>query len=193
MSAQEEKNFSVTIVDGKIILSLPEACEPVVWQMDLERAQSAAFTVKEKKKEKRFALVLKSDDGEAEDIAEFDDKKSAVAVLMETSSVMQNAHGLIKGAGATAPSGVGAQAQPSVVASSAKSGGSDKAGAVLAVILVVILLGIWAISASIPSKVGSVGSTAASSSSSSNFVSAPTPARESSGVPVSADDFLSNR
>lgn len=186
-AAKKDKTFNVTIVDGKLILSLPDACDPVVWQMDLEKAQSAAFSVKENKKDKRFALVLRSDQGASEDIAEFEDKASAVDVLMETSSVMQGAHGRIKGGGAAL------DVQKSHVAAASRgSGGSDKAGAVLAVILVVILLGIWAMSASIPDKIGGAA-VAGSSASSSGSASAPTSARESSGVAVSADDFLSNR
>ena len=44
------------VVDGKLILSLPEAATPVIWQMDLEQAQSCALEVKEDKKSKQFNL-----------------------------------------------------------------------------------------------------------------------------------------
>ena len=44
---------TIKIVDSKLILSLPTAQMPVVWQMDLDKAQSAAFTIKENKGDQR--------------------------------------------------------------------------------------------------------------------------------------------
>lgn len=193
MSAVEKQKLdaNVTIVDGKIILSLPNAYSPVVWQMDLEKAQSAAFTVKQDSKTKRHVLILKSDDSAKEEIAEFEDKDTAVQVLMETSSVMQNAHGKIR-AGVASNGNTPASNAAAGAADQKKEGGSDKTGAILAVLLVVILIAIWAVSASIPSRIASTQA-ADPSARQSNFASAPTSARELSGVAVSADDFLSNR
>ena len=177
------KNTSsnVNIVDGKLILSLPDAQMPVVWQMDLEQAQSSAFTVQENKKEKNFTLVLKTQDGTVDTIAAFDDKESAVDTLMETSSVLQNAHGQIKGTVAANSNAVSV--------SSGSDNKSDKMGALLALALIFVLGLIWMISASSGVGTGQPGATTAASLSSASDVSA----RESSGVPVSADDFLSNR
>ncbi len=172
---------SVKIVDGKLILSLPTAQTPVVWQMDLENAQSAAFTIQEDKKKKNFSLVLKAQDGSIDEIAPFDDKESAVEILMETSSVLQNAHGAIKSGGTAA-------SNTNVAPSQSKNnteGGSDKLGAFLAFALVVVLILIWTISSSTPSKISDVAGT--------NAASGSVEPRQSSGVPVSADDFLSNR
>lgn len=171
------KKSNVSIVDGKLILSLPEAETPVVWQMDIDAAKSAAFTVEEDKKQKLFYLTLKADDGKEQKIAPFKEKDGAVAVLMETSSILQNAHGKIKHTAANTNAPVEKQDK------------GEKMGGVLAVLLIVALLGVWMISASMSriSDTGGVGYQA-----SSEGVSLGT-SSESTGVAVSADDFLSNR
>lgn len=170
-------NSNVKIVDGKLILSLPEAQTPVVWQMDLEKAQSASFTVIENKKDKNFALVFKAADGSTDDIAPFDEKQTAVDILMATSSALQNAHGKIKPA-----------ANNNAPAANGKN--SDKLGAILAIALVFVLIAIWSFSAAGPGRIGQGGVNPASSTASIGTSSDP---RQSSGVAVSADEFLSNR
>ncbi len=165
---------SAKIVGEKIVLSLPNATTPVVWQMDLNAAQSASFTVQEDKKKKTFNLVLKKDDGAIEDIAPFDTKDTAVAVLMDTADALQNANNNIP------EIAVGAAMQSS--ANSDKK--NDRIGALLAFALVIVLFGIWLISASNNPPLqeiaqGSETSIAAGTS--------------ESGVAVSADDFLNQR
>lgn len=168
---------NVQIVDGKLILSLPEAQTPVVWQIDLEKAQSASFTVKENKKDKNFDLLFKASDGSTDSIAPFDEKQAAVDILMETSSVLQNAHGQIKPAANSNTS-------------ASKEGKSDKLGAILAVSLVIVLIIIWSFSALGPGRIGQGGFNPAASPASTADASDP---RQSSGVAVSADEFLNNR
>jgi len=169
-------NSTVKITDGKLILSLPNAQMPVVWQMDLGKAQSSSFSIKENKKEKSFALISKNDDGKADEIASFDDKDTAVDILMQTSETLQ------KGSGQATPSASATNIAPT------KKGGSDKLGAILAALLVVVLLTIWMTSASVPNKISGLYGTSASSSINTNGA-----ARSTSGVAVSAEDFLSNR
>lgn len=175
---------SVKIVDGKLILSLPEAETPVVWQMDLDHAKSSAFTVQEDKKAKNFTLVLKTTDGSIEEIAPFKTKEDAVEILMETSNVLQNAHGQIKPVSVVQNAAGG---QPAATAD--KDEGSDKLGAVLAVALIIVLIFVWTISSSGPT--GTLEQSAQNAN--TNALSGNVDPRQSSGVPVSADDFLSNR
>ena len=177
----KQTSSDITIVDGKLILSLPDAQMPVVWQMDLEKAQSSVFTIQENKKDKDFTLVLKNSDGTTNEIASFENKQDAVDVLMETSSVIQNAHGEIKPGAANNNTGQ-ASAQKS-------TGKNDKASAALALALILVLGLIWTMSASRKLDPAARTTTAVASSNSPSS----TNARESSGVPVSADDFLSNR
>ncbi len=167
---------NTAIVDGKLILSLPNAQMPVLWQMDLEKAQSSTFTIQEDKKNKKFTLILKEQDESINEIADFDDKQTATDVLMETSHVLQNAHGQIKPATASTNN---SKKQPAE-----KKENNDKAGAIIALLLIIALTLVWIVSSS--------GNIKRTESTSVSTLSGST-ARESSGVPVSADDFLSNR
>lgn len=171
---------SVKIVDGKLIMSLPEAQTPVVWQMDLEKAQAASFTVSEDKKEKNFKLIFKDQDGKTDEIAPFDEKQGAVDILMQTSSILQNAHGQIK-----------PNSNTTTIITNDNNKKNDKVSAILALALVVVLITIWTMSATGPDRIGTGGVDPNSATSTSVFNNASS--RESSGVAVSADDFLSNR
>lgn len=175
---------TVKVVDGKLIMSLPDAQTPVVWQMDIEQAQSAAFTVEEDKKKKTFTLVLKTQDGEVQNIAPFENKETAVNILMETSGALQNAHGQIK------PTTM-AHASNTNIASPVAQQNDDKnnkIGAILAVLLILVLIGIWSLSASNSVQLQNDRLLAPTETAIS-----PQDAKSASGVPVSADDFLSNR
>ncbi|MFP4098646.1 MAG: hypothetical protein ACLFP8_08460 [Alphaproteobacteria bacterium] len=183
MAKTQTTQSSVKIVDGKLILSLPDAKEPVVWQMDLDEAKSAAFTVKENAKTNTFSLVLKGQNGSSEEIAPFDDKKSATDILMKTSEALQNAHGKIR------PQSEGYTGHSSF-ASKPEGEKGDKLGAILAMILAVLLILVWIVASSASHRVAgnnSLNNTSAQSAANN------TNPRSSSGVPVSADDFLSNR
>ncbi len=172
MSKTSSSANTVKIVNGKLILSLPEAETPVVWQADLDHAQTALFTVKEDKKAKIFNLILQKSEGGIDKIAPFKTKKAAVDILMRTSDALQN---------------VEAQ-KPSRKKASGADQGVDKLGAVLAFALVATLLLIWIISASRPN----LDTTSNNTSISSNAPQGSS-ARDAAGVAVSADDFLSNR
>ncbi len=167
------------IVDGKLILSLPHAIEPVVWQMDLQTAQSAGFTVKEDKKKKETSFVLKKEAAQDEVIALFEEKEVAVGVLMETSEVLQSAQSR------------GSAASGSVVSmtSSGAPETSDKKGAMIAIALVIVLVVVWTISAMNSSSVEQIqgGASLASGTPTSGS------SNSAGGVPISADEFLKNR
>lgn len=79
---------SVTIKSNKLVCSLPLASDPVVWTMDLEAYNSCSFEVK--KSGKKFVLVMKNDAGERHDIAKFDDKDDAVKTLIEVTEALEN-------------------------------------------------------------------------------------------------------
>ncbi len=174
---------NINVVDGKLILSLPNATSPVVWQMDLGAAQSSSFTVNEDKKKKQFSLISKNQDGDTEDIATFSDKDTAVSVLMETANALQNAHGQIQQEPIATISPVNMTAQGIGVSAPANDAKNDKVGALLALGLIVVLFAVWAISATKSSSLESL----------SSAPSAQSQGAEATGVPVSADDFLNNR
>lgn len=177
---------SASVVDGKLILSLPDAATPVVWQMDLEQARSSALEVREDTKTGKFMLALKTQKGETVNVASYEDKSSAVQALMVTSKALENAHGKIRpGANAAAAEQQNAQNARFSASGAVKPGeeNSSKASAVLAVLLILILISAWAYS--IPKAKNSIEKMRSTSGS-----SAPP---SDTGVPVSADDFLSRR
>ena len=55
---QEETSASANVVDGKLILSLPEAENPVVWQMDLSSAKASALEVKKDEEKDTYNTVV---------------------------------------------------------------------------------------------------------------------------------------
>lgn len=168
---------NVSIAGGKLILSLPEADSPVVWQMALDNAQACAFVISEDKKKKIFSLVSKDQAGNELSIADFKKKEDAVAVLMKTSDILQNGDHQVQ---ASKKGGAADRNE----ASSGKDK-SDKHGALIAFALIVVLFAVWMISAS--SEIEDVTDVNGVQQSGLNVSP-----RESVGVPVSADDFLSN-
>lgn len=175
---------SASVVDGKLILSLPDAYTPVVWQMDLEHARSSALEVREDSKSSRFIMCLKTQNNETTDIASYEDRSSAVQALMATSRALENAHGSIRPQTLNPAShNTSSTATYSNNAFSAadNQNKSGKTGAFLAAAMLAILVIAWTFSLSRPID------SAYKSRSSSSEVSG------ESGVPMAADDFLSKR
>ena len=86
----EQKNRTAAeVVDSHLILSAPDAIEPIVWRMALEKIGTAAFEVKADNKAEKFKLVLKPKKGTAEIIATFSSKEEAVEALIAASHAMQ--------------------------------------------------------------------------------------------------------
>jgi hypothetical protein len=185
-AAQPQSTASV--VDGKLILSLPDAQTPCVWQMDLEEAKSSALEVIEDKKKKQFILNLKKADSDSAQIAPFENKEDAVAALMSASGALASAHGKIR-PGMTQP----AQDGPMIMAAAERNNtqqpqrrGSVLKGAILAAFLIILLLVFWTISISLKStNMAPTGSSASSAAAGQSAMEA--------GVPLSAEDFLRNR
>ncbi|GJL85437.1 MAG: hypothetical protein DHS20C02_12120 [Micavibrio sp.] len=173
----KKNKAAARVVDGKLILSFPDAITPVLWQMDLDEAKASALEVQENKKDKIYTLALKTPRGEAVDIAAFDERTEAVNGLMAASHALSSAHGQIRPASASAA--------PGNVPSGATSGPREKGigkwgGIALLLVFLFILINVW----------GSLATrtTASSKISPTTF----TPSSEA-GVPMSADDFLKNR
>lgn len=166
---------TATVVDGKLILSLPDAASPVIWQMDMEQAQSCALEIKEDKKNKQFILSIKDAEGKITEIAPYEEKQSAISALMAASHALQNAHGKIR-----SDRNSTTVIQTANDASSSPKNG--KLGPILGLILILALLVLWTVSLSFKGKPADI--------SSSETVSNGAP---QSGVAMSADDFLNSR
>jgi hypothetical protein len=87
-----KNSSSAKVVDGSLILSLPDAINPVVWRMELGNVKASALEVLTVN-DNVFQLSLKTAKGEVHEIAPFDTRDKAVQALMNVSSALQNAHG----------------------------------------------------------------------------------------------------
>lgn len=180
-----KKATQAKVVDGKLILSCPNALTPVVWQMDLAGASNSAFEVKIDEAANQAVLTTRKQGAQkVETIAPFAKKEDAVQALMATSRALENAHGHIGAYSAEhAPTG---GAQPQIVHTHvpAKKGSWGKiAVGILGIIIIFVLFGMIQSMKNYTPSTSTAGRTTASSGTSSGAAS-------EAGVPMSADDFL---
>lgn len=183
-------NYSTTasVVDGTLILSLPDALTPVVWRLDLGHAKASALEVREDA-EGSFVLLLKTPRGDVNDIARFATRGRAVTALMSVTRAMEQSHGQFRPAAyeggpynaAHLPVPV---RRKSVKAATAHGHGNGKGllGGLVAIALIIILGGI----------ILNMGPKPVSSNAALSPAAGIAPS-QAAGVPVSADDFLTNR
>ena len=185
---------SAKVVDGTLVISMPDAISPVVWRMDFGHAKSSAIEVRDN--DGHYVLVLKTPKGDVNDIAPFDSKAKAVNALMAVSRAMEQGHGQIKPAAPTAtvqntenqtaqPVASNVNVQPEPQAPSGK--GQTIAGVVGVVILIGLLIFLFKLS----SASYDVG--ARSQAGASQGVTKMADETEDVGVPLSADSFLKGR
>ena len=173
------------ISDNHLVLSLPEAIDPIVWRMSLDKIGTAAFEVKPLKDSDEAKLVLKPKKGTAEVIANFKTKDQAVSALMIASKALQNG-----------PSQKTTLNEKVIVNKSTDSEAShetviinnsdskEKQKWVIAILGALLVLGLYYyLTTLMPHSAQSFDSATNSLNSTLN----PT---EATGVPVSADDFL---
>lgn len=91
----EDYESSAKVVDGNLIISLPDAINPIVWRMELGSVKASALEVKAHGTDGTFMLSLKTPKGEVHDIAPFQSRELAVRALMRVSAALQGAHGKI--------------------------------------------------------------------------------------------------
>ncbi|HOO81505.1 MAG TPA: hypothetical protein PK513_03265 [Alphaproteobacteria bacterium] len=176
---KSESDASASVVDGKLILSLPDAISPVVWQMDLTQAKASALEVLHDENTGHHVLKLKTPKGETVEVAAFKDRLQAVTGLMAASGALENAHGLIRPPASENTGQITTHSHVQIKQTK-KERHKKWLGAVLALVILFILFTLW--SATIPKQIGSNGAYAPTSAS--------IDPQTSSGVPVSADAFL---
>lgn len=160
----QKNNADVRVIDGSLVLSFPHAAEPVVWRMNLSQAKEAGFEIREAKG--KFLLVQKSG-GDTNDIAAFDSRGDAVDALMRVSSALQ---------GGRAPAN-------DIGGGLLKNESVQWAIAIAGVIIVAALFYFAAHMSPTGSDLAATGASPASAEANAD-------PQTSTGVPVSADDFL---
>lgn len=169
---------SARVVDGKLILSLPSAVSPVVWQMDLGQAKASALEVRHDAEGNVHTLTLKTPKGETVEIATFSTRELSVEGLMAASQALENAHGQIR-PGAANDAAAGAYIPAAAV-------GKDKRGKLSTVLIALaalfILYVVWSMLMPLPVDTGSPVDAVATQAGAPD-----------SGVPMSAEDYLSKK
>lgn len=82
--------------DNILILSFPNAIDPIVWRMDVNEIKTASFEIQSLKDKDGFQLFLKPKTGQEEIIACFNDKDTAFEALMLASDALHNDNAGIK-------------------------------------------------------------------------------------------------
>lgn len=83
------------VVDGTLILSLPDAVSPVVWQMELGQSKSSALEIRETDNG-QFVLTLKTPRQDVLDIATYANRDLAIKALLVTSAALEKSQGQLK-------------------------------------------------------------------------------------------------
>lgn len=198
---------SAKVVDGTLILSLPQAKAPVVWRMEMGHVRSSAMEIREieanektdkdkkngSRKETIYRLILKTPRDDVETIADFTTRRAALDGLMALSRAMETAEGQIRPAHIKPASESDARPavhshMPQIPPKVGKWGS--------ALLAFVILCGLIFLLASFgPGPAGIGGpqtSMRAPSASAQGSASAPASAPRA-GAPMSAEDFLMRR
>lgn len=187
---------SAKVVEGILILTLPDAVYPVVWQMEIGQSKSSALEVRpDTGAEGHFLLMLKTARQDVLEIAKYETREAAVRALMTLSEAMEHAQGQMRTGLGQLPNGASHSPYDysvPMIRNQQQDGPSKSAlvkfvlkplgymaGALLLVVALLFLAS-WLIGifSGAPSSVS--GASSISSSSSTN-------------TPVSAEDFLSGR
>src|SRR5688500_11156310 len=83
---------SAKVVDGALILSLPDALSPVVWRMDLGHVESSALEVRPQDNG-TYMLTLKTPREDLHNIAPYSSRGPAVKALMAASRALEHGQG----------------------------------------------------------------------------------------------------
>lgn len=181
-----EFESSASVVDGNLILSLPDAINPIVWRMELGSVKASALEVRAHASDGTHVLSLKTPKGEVHEIAPFSSRDIAIAALMRVSAALQSAEGRIAPAaasGAVLPVNAPQAAGPVFHKPDA---GAVKWLIALAGVLAVIFLFAF-LAKSTPQFDGSASSAPVEDNATSTATGSANP---ESGVPQSADDML---
>lgn len=176
------KNTSTANVSAEhLVVSLPGATEPLVWRIELSKVSASTFEVHEKENG-LHSLCLKDAAGKHKDISSFSNKEDAVQALMCISSALQNVETSADTKTQSSKKSTSAPETARPVQNAPVK--SDAVKWVLTIAGVAAVLALFFYLASITPK------SSEAFLSDQAATSAPENAGTSSGVPVSADDFL---
>lgn len=168
---------SAAISDDCLIVSLPQAIEPTVWRLELDKAKNASFEIQSD--EEKFSLVIKkSARSKPDPIGQFETKEDALDALLMVSEAL-------KAGGGKKPVTTAKKKDKPISEEPLKPKSSNNNGGTIALIATLIVIGLfyyyWA------KLMPTVDQIQTQEITSSILNSNP---QSQTGVPVSADDFL---
>lgn len=181
---QDETHPSAKVVDGKLILSFPNALKPVLWQMDFAHVKASALEVDQTKEGKKeiWALNLKTTKGDTVEIAPFETREDAVRGLLAASKALEAASGQINPvANATSSS----NPAPHYTGHTTKK---RRWPTIVLGLIACFTFFLWY--STIPRPIRDSGLAAPNRTATATTGSSEAP---TTGVPMSADDFLNSR
>jgi hypothetical protein len=186
-----EYGSTASVVDGKLILSFPQAVRPVLWQMDLGSVKTSALEMIEGPEGGQFGLALRASKGDVQEIVLFSTREQALEALLIVRDALARAHGQIRPLAPVLADGAGGVP---VAAAYVPQGGWQGTradahqtamkwigGLAGLVVLAILLNMLWSLSPRPPASIPS-----ATASGNAGLESP----QEKTGEPVSADDFL---
>lgn len=180
----DDYQSSAKVVDGNLILSLPDAINPVVWRMELGSVKASALEIKPSADGATFSLSLKTPKGEVYDIAPYASRDLALRALMRVSSALQGGQGRFNAPqiAVTSAPPIQPHASAPATANDSQSGSAAKWLLTLGGVLFVIFL--FAYLSTLPTRQGGSTAPMATSTGTQSSTNAET------GIPQSADDLL---
>jgi hypothetical protein len=172
---------SAKVVDGSLIISLPDALNPVVWRMELSNVKASALEVRPHSNDGTFILSLKTPKGDVHEIAPFSSREIAVRALMRVSSALQGASGKMFTSTTLLPGVTTAQDMPSRPA--LLGAGPTSLKWLIALVGVVVVIFLFA-------KMSSMARQYAMSGSSQTATGDAAAPNANTGVPLSAEDMF---
>ncbi len=162
---------SAKIIDGILVLTLPDALRPVVWQMELGQTKTSAVEVREQN-DGTFILMLKTGRQDVQEIAPYASRELAVRALLTLSKAMEGAQGRLRGAN----NNLNPNHLPALIPQTEE--GRSKAGRMIAGVLILLALAFF-FTRMTPSPTTSLPTD-----------NAPVAAPAKIGEPQSAEDYL---
>ncbi|HRC27329.1 MAG TPA: hypothetical protein PKX87_07865 [Alphaproteobacteria bacterium] len=187
-----EYGSTASVVDGKLILSFPQAVRPVLWQMDLGAVKTSALEMVEGAESGQFGLALRAPKGDVQEIVLFSTREQALEALVIVRDALARAHGQIRPLAPILADGSGGVPVGGGYASSpggwqgARADAHQTAmkwigGLAGLVVLAILLNMLWSLSPRPPASIPSASASGGAGQDSP---------QEKTGEPVSADDFL---
>lgn len=172
-----ELQASAAISDDCLIVSLPQAIEPSVWRLELEKAKNAAFEI-QKDDDDIFSLVIKKSARSKPDIiGNFENKDDAMSALLIVSEALKT--GKTKTA-TTKTTPKKSEASPAATNNNDKNSNAGVIALIATLVVIALFYYNWF---EVMPSVNQIETREITSS-------ATTSPQNQTGVPVSADDFL---